>query len=76
MKKVLLTLGLAILLFTGSAAMAAPAAYRSSPEVNIGEKLALYIPNRLIDALDLFSVNLGVGPIVEIQMMAVHRQFS
>ena len=32
MKKVLLTLGLAILLFTGSAAMAAPAAYRSSPE--------------------------------------------
>lgn len=50
--------------------MAAPAAYRSSDEVNIWEKLALYIPNRLIDSLDLFSVNLGVGPIIEAQMMA------
>ena len=69
MKKILLTLGLAVMLSAGGAAMAAPAAYRSNPEVNIGEKLALYIPNRLIDALDLFSVNLGVGPIVEIQMM-------
>ena len=34
------------------------------------EKIALYIPNRLIDSLDLFSVNLGVGPVIEARLMA------
>lgn len=38
-------------------------------DTNWGEKLALYIPNRLLDALDLFSVTLGVGPVVEARLM-------
>lgn len=33
------------------------------------EKVALYIPNRLIDALDLFSFSLGVGPVIEARLM-------
>ncbi|MBO5668130.1 MAG: hypothetical protein J6S43_03295 [Lentisphaeria bacterium] len=36
---------------------------------NWGEKLALYLPNRLLDALDLFSVTLGVGPVAEVRLM-------
>ena len=34
------------------------------------ERIALYIPNRLLDSLDLFSVNLGVGPVIEARVMA------
>ena len=33
------------------------------------EKIALYIPNRLIDSLDLFSFSLGVGPAIEARLM-------
>lgn len=34
------------------------------------EKIALYIPNRVLDAIDLFSVNVGVGPVIEARVMA------
>ncbi len=33
------------------------------------EKIVLYIPNRLVDAMDMFTVNLGAGPVVEAQLM-------
>ena len=33
------------------------------------EAFALYIPNRLIDALDMFSLNLGAGPFIEARLM-------
>jgi len=36
----------------------------------IGEKLLFYIPNRIVDAFDTFSVSLGLGPIVEARLMA------
>ena len=36
----------------------------------IGEKLLFYIPNRIVDALDTFSVSLGLGPAVEARLMA------
>ena len=36
---------------------------------NWSEKFALYIPNRLLDALDMFSVTLGVGPVAEARLM-------
>lgn len=36
----------------------------------IAEKLALYLPNIVLDAFDLFSVSVGVGPVVEAQLMA------
>ena len=38
-------------------------------EINWGEKLAFYLPNRLLDALDTFSVNLGVGPVAQARVM-------
>ena len=37
---------------------------------SFGEKLLFYIPNRLVDALDSFSVNLGFGPVVQARLMA------
>ncbi len=36
----------------------------------VADKLMLYIPNRILDALDTFTVNVGVGPKIEAQMMA------
>lgn len=36
---------------------------------DIGEMLALYIPNRILDAMDMFSVSLGVGPVVQARLM-------
>lgn len=41
----------------------------SSDEINWGEKLALYLPNRVLDALDMFSVAIGVGPVIEARLM-------
>lgn len=36
---------------------------------NWGEKLALYLPNRIMDALDMFTVTLGIGPVAEARLM-------
>lgn len=33
------------------------------------EKITLYLPNRILDLLDIFSVNIGVGPVVRAEMM-------
>ena len=38
-------------------------------DINWGEKIAFYLPNRILDALDFVSVNLGVGPTVEARLM-------
>ena len=37
-------------------------------EINWGEKLALYLPSRVLDALDMFSVNVGLGANVEARL--------
>ena len=37
---------------------------------SIGEKLLLYIPNRICDLLDIFSVSIGIGPTVRAELMA------
>ncbi len=34
------------------------------------EKLVLYVPNRVVDMFDLFSVNIGFGPAVQLELMA------
>jgi len=34
------------------------------------EKLVLYVPNRVIDMFDLFSLNIGFGPAVQLELMA------
>ena len=36
---------------------------------NWGEKIALYLPNRILDALDMFTVTIGVGPVAEARLM-------
>ncbi|UKI34370.1 MAG: hypothetical protein L6W00_13950 [Lentisphaeria bacterium] len=43
---------------------------RNRHRFEIADKLLLYIPNRLVDALDMFTVNLGIGPVIEAQLMA------
>ena len=37
---------------------------------SIGEKLLLYIPNRICDLFDIFSVSIGIGPTVRAELMA------
>ena len=37
---------------------------------SIGEKLLMYIPNRICDLLDIFSVSVGVGPTIRAELMA------
>lgn len=61
MKRFLLA---AVLVFSCGVAQA-----ESFSEINWAEKLALYLPNRILDALDMFSVNLGIGPTVEARLM-------
>jgi len=36
----------------------------------IWDKLALYLPNRILDAMDTFTVELGFGPVVRCELMA------
>ncbi len=67
MKKLFLAMGIVASLFCGAKVPAA------NPDDSLGrvitEKIVLYVPNRILDALDIFSVNVGVGPIAEAQMM-------
>ncbi|MBQ9089244.1 MAG: hypothetical protein IJY46_10755 [Lentisphaeria bacterium] len=62
MKKCLLVLMLCIASFSAVRA-------ESFEEINWGEKLAFYLPNRVLDALDTFTVNLGVGATAEARLM-------
>ena len=52
----------------------APAAVRADEPImtrgELKDKLLLYIPNRIMDLLDIFSVNIGVGPVAEARLMA------
>lgn len=66
MKKFLLVLSLAGCLFAAAPVQAAG----TGTDSEIADKLLLYIPNRLVDALDMFTVNLGIGPVIEAQLMA------
>ncbi len=59
MKKLIMMLGVAAMLVTGGAAQGN----------EFAEKAALYIPNRIVDALDAFSVNLGFGPSIRAELM-------
>lgn len=34
------------------------------------EKLVLYVPNRVVDLFDLCSINIGIGPKVQLELMA------
>ena len=63
MKKILLSVMLAGMMICGVSAS-------DDTGVNWGEKIALYIPNRIVDAFDCFSVNVGVGPTICANLMA------
>ena len=65
MKKLFLMLALVAAGFCGPQAHA-----EWVTKENIGEKLLWYIPNRIVDALDTFSVALGIGPVIEARLMA------
>ena len=62
------------LLILITALVIAPAAVRADePIISRGElkdKILLYIPNRIMDLLDIFSLNIGVGPVAEARLMA------
>ena len=66
MKRILLLTAVTVTLF---AAPTLRAESRIDGNV-ILERLALYIPNVLADALDTFTVNVGFGAIVEARLMA------
>lgn len=59
MKKLFLMLGVTAMLVTGGTA-------RGN---EIVEKVVMYLPNRVMDTLDTFTVNLGVGPTVRAELM-------
>ena len=62
MKKFLMIVGIAGLLFAGGAAKA---------DTNrILEKIVLYPANLVMDALDTFTVNVGIGPVLEARLQA------
>lgn len=64
MKKLLAVLVLCLTFSGVSAAEVIP-----DKDTRWGEKFALYLPNRLLDILDMFSVTLGVGPVIEARLM-------
>ena len=64
MKKIFAVLAACLSLSGAAAAEVIP-----DRDTNWGEKFALYLPNRLLDALDMFSVTLGIGPVVEARLM-------
>ncbi len=65
MKKFVLSCLVALSVFGGFQAYSYDSA--SCP---VWEKLAFYLPNRVMDALDMFSVEIGFGPVVRCEMMA------
>lgn len=42
----------------------------SSAKADVLDKIALYLPNRFLDALDTFTVSLGVGPVIRAELHA------
>jgi hypothetical protein len=62
MKKLLLVFACAMALGTGFNAKAD----------GVVDKIFLYIPNRIIDAFDIFTLNIGFGPVVKAELRATH----
>ena len=58
MKKMLLLFTFAFILVAGF----------NSRDDGVVDKVCLYIPNRIIDALDTFTINVGIGPVVCLEL--------
>ena len=64
MKKFFAVMAALMMIFTLAADEMVP-----GRRTNWGEKIALYLPNRILDLLDIFTVTVGVGPVVEARLM-------
>lgn len=69
MKKVIFAAAVAFGLLFSAPLKAAESSAASEFIDTLPEKLVFYIPNRLIDALDSFSVNLGAGLVAQARLM-------
>lgn len=65
MRKLFVIIGLAFCMLIGNTA-------KADVGQDILEGVVLYVPNRVLDVTDTFTLNLGVGPIVEAQLMGTH----
>lgn len=66
MKKLLFAMTAALLFFAVAAPAAEPA---PADDFMLKDRLILYIPNRIADLFDIFSANLGVGPVIGARLM-------
>ncbi|MBR7131384.1 MAG: hypothetical protein IKC82_05285 [Lentisphaeria bacterium] len=64
MKKFFAVMAALMMIFTLAADEMVP-----GRRTNWSEKIALYLPNRILDLLDIFTVTVGVGPVVEARLM-------
>lgn len=64
MKKFFAVMAALMMIFTLAADEMVP-----NRRTNWSEKIALYLPNRILDLLDIFTVTVGVGPVVEARLM-------
>ena len=69
MKKVIFAAAVAFGLLFSAPLKAAESSAASEFIDTLPEKLVFYIPNRLLDALDSFSVNLGAGLVAQARLM-------
>ena len=69
MKKVIFAAAVAFGLLFSAPLKAAETSAASEFIDTLPEKLVFYIPNRLLDALDSFSVNLGAGLVAQARLM-------
>lgn len=60
MKKIIMLIIVGVVMTLGSSVSAS----------NVGEKILLYIPNRVVDFCDLISVSLGIGGTFRAELMA------
>jgi hypothetical protein len=63
MRKAVMFLSLAFVL-------ACATGVRAENQPSISDKLVLYIPNRIVDCVDMFSVGLGFGPVLKVEVRA------
>lgn len=61
MKKLFLSLAVGAMLLCG--------AEMKASDSTVMEKVVLYLPNRIVDAFDCFTLNLGVGPVIRGELM-------
>ena len=44
--------------------------FQSFAEASVSDKLLFYLPNRILDVMDIFTLNLGFGPTARLELQA------